>query len=226
MIMNNRNKRIAIAVGSAAAVVAIAIGVVFGTVGGSSANDAKGQAAITMTMDALWPEGYTTISNQTQKSDVIVYGEVVKIDPGRWNSPDGRDWTPKDEMTVKLIYTTFYVKPVEMMKGKPKWGDPIAFRVSGGTVPGDDLIRASDDFGSLEGLSVGDRVLVFGAELPGKYGDETSYTPDGYWLVAETYSAFLEHDDAFKALGGATSPSEKGSTLAQMKASIEAALSL
>jgi len=42
-------------------------------------------------------------------ADIVVYGKVTKIDPARWNSPDGKYWEPNDPsgMSVARIYRTY-----------------------------------------------------------------------------------------------------------------------
>jgi hypothetical protein len=95
-------------------------------------------------------------------ADIVVYGLVVKIDPGRWNSADGKYWQPNDPsgMSVAAIYRTYYVQPAEILKGTPKWATPVAFMVVGGT--------GNQTTGPV---SVGDTVLVIGTDYPALYGD-------------------------------------------------------
>jgi hypothetical protein len=58
-----------------------------------------------------------TIAAQAKTSDIVVVGKVVSVDPARWNSPDGKSWSPPEEEASPIVYTTFYVEPVEILRG-------------------------------------------------------------------------------------------------------------
>jgi hypothetical protein len=98
-----------------------------------------------------------------QKSaDIIVYGKVVKIDPSRWNSPDGKAREPDDPsgMSIPATYQTVYVQPTETLKGAPKWGAPVAFMVVNSGAVGDETGV----------VAVGNTVLVIGQDYMSKGG--------------------------------------------------------
>jgi hypothetical protein len=92
-------------------------------------------------------------------AELIVYGTVVKVDPARWNSVDGRPPAPDDN---PVIYTTFYVQPSEV-RGTPRFGTPVAMMV-----PYHDKL-----------LAEGDEVLVF-AEYGEVWGPGT-WKQDAYF---------------------------------------------
>ena len=87
---------------------------------------------------ACWDPDSLTVERQTQETDLIIVGEIVQIDPSAWNSPDGEQWQPPEEATLPIVYTTFYIKPTQVLKGEPQWGVPVAFRVTGPIAPPDD----------------------------------------------------------------------------------------
>ncbi len=93
-------------------------------------------------------------------ADIIVYGVVTDVLPGRWNSPDGTQWQgPNDASTASVIYRTFYVEPIEILKGQPAFGAPVAFMAEGGIK------------GEISGpVNTGDTVLVFARYEPNAYG--------------------------------------------------------
>ena len=86
-----------------------------------------------MTAAASWDPDYLTIEKQMELSGIVVAGTVVKIDAPRCNSPDGKEWSPPEDQTLPIVYTTFYVEPAQILKGTPEWGTPVAFRVTGNT---------------------------------------------------------------------------------------------
>ena len=139
---------------------------------------------------------YLTVERDTELSEIIVTGRVVRVDPAKWNGPHGRmagrfscaSWDP-------MVYATFYVQPEQVLKGTPKWGTPIAFRLSGaitgsGTTDAfiATLTTTEDDAGPATRLAVGDTVVVFGQVATGRYGGGV-YEPDGaYWLTMDDSS--------------------------------------
>ncbi len=77
--------------------------------------------------------GTFTLPAQVGFADIIVYGVVTDVLPGRWNSPDGTQWRgPNDASTASVIYRTFCVRPIEILKGQPAFEAPVAFMAEGG----------------------------------------------------------------------------------------------
>jgi len=102
-------------------------------------------------------------------SELIVYGAVVKLDPARFNSPDGKPWRSTTEEDMSMIFETFYVQPEEVLKGSPRFGTPVAFMLMGGT----EGIPSSR-------VKIGEKVLVFGHYNQGVLGN-VSWKSDAYW---------------------------------------------
>ncbi len=132
-----------------------------------------------------------TIERNTALAEIIVVGEVTRVDPARWNGSGGKkpgplscaSWDP-------MVYATFYVKPTEVLKGVPQWGTPVAFRLEGG-IPVDGTTNGlmatlptwEDGGGGVTLLSRGDTVVVFGQVAGDRYGGGV-YDPAGaYWLT-------------------------------------------
>ena len=152
-----------------------------------------------------WDPDALTIEKQVGYSAIIAVGTIVKIDESRWNSPDGEEWRPREEETLPIFYTTFYVEPTELLKGTPEWDTPIAFRVTGRTTEGD-----------LH-LSEGDKVVVFGASDQ-RYGTGGVYEPaDAYWLTMENNSAWVEEAGVYKNQGRTKDPAEAALSLQALK---------
>jgi hypothetical protein len=123
--------------------------------------------------------------NGQAHADIVVYGKVTKIDPGQWNSPDGKYWEPDLSETVGVIYRTYYVEPNEVLKGTPKWGTPVAFIIKGGT-----------EGETIGPVSVGDTVLVLGADYASKDKYQKAYwTKDAYFSLYGDTTVFVQHDD-------------------------------
>lgn len=121
-----------------------------------------------------------------EHAEIIVYGKVTKIDPGQWNSPDGKWWEPDDPsgMSMGIIYRTYYVEPTEVLKGTPKWGTPVAFIVEGGT-----------EGETIGPVWVGDTVLVLGADYAdtGVYG-KVYWKENAYFSMAGDTTVFVLRD--------------------------------
>jgi hypothetical protein len=107
-------------------------------------------------------------------AELIVYGKVVKVDPARWNTPDGRQPTHARQSADdnEVIYTTFYVQPTEM-RGTPRFGTPIAI-----------MVPYHDEL-----LAEGDEVLVF-AEYGEMWGPGT-WKADAYFSVEEVRGIYM-----------------------------------
>lgn len=121
---------------------------------------------------------------QARESDVVVWGTVVEVRPARWNSADGKEWNGT-EGDMPIVYTTFLVEPREVMKGKPAWGTPVAFRTLGG-VYGDGRVGTAD-LGVYADLSVGDEIIVMGVDHP-FYGG--TYEMPAYWSLVNATSVY------------------------------------
>ncbi len=133
---------------------------------------------------------FLTVVGQTEHSDLIVVGEVVQIDPARWNSPDGKRWIPEDTLVVPLIFRTFWVQPTEVLKGSPTASGPLPFFVHGG-IEGE----------ASAPVDVGETVLVFGREAP-KNTATDGYWPEGYQAVADENGIYQPDEDQFVRWGG------------------------
>ncbi len=162
---------------------------------------------ITQEIHSLIDPSYLPVSAQTKHSDVIVVGKVVKVDPARWNSPDGKDWIPADSMVMRVIFRTFWVQPTEVLKGKPTAGEPLPFFVRGGTEG-----EASAPVG------IGDTVLVFGREAS-RNPAQDGYWPEGYRVNIDEYSIFEPDGDHFT--NGSTDPLFGITTLDQVRRLVE-----
>ena len=116
-----------------------------------------------------------TIEDWTNASDLVVAGTVVKVDPPRWNSDDGKPWKPRGEDDpMAVVYQTFYVQPEETLKGAPQWGTPVAFRAVWWNSP------------SGGGpLSVGDLAVAFGQPDPEPQGGGVDQPEDADRLISE-----------------------------------------
>jgi hypothetical protein len=156
-------------------------------------------------MNATWDENYLTVERQTQESDLIVVGKIVQIDAGKWNSPDGKQWQPPEEQTLPIVYTTFYVEPTRVLKGEPRWGGPVAFRMTGVIESSNKGVESSS--GNLT-LGVGDTVVVFGV-IEDRYGPGGVYEPaDAYWVTMGENSIWAEKSGKVVNGGHTKDPAE------------------
>ncbi len=132
--------------------------------------------------------GTFTLPAQVGFADIIVYGVVTDVLPGRWNSPDGTQWQgPNDASTASVIYRTFYVEPIEILKGQPAFGAPVAFMAEGGIK------------GEISGpVNTGDTVLVFARYEPNAYGG--TWLTDAYRSTHGEWSIFKETDSVLTNL--------------------------
>ena len=134
-------------------------------------------------------------------AELIVYGTVVKVDPARWNTPDGRQPThgPDDN---PVIHTTFYVQPTEI-KGTPRFGTPIAI-----------MVPYHDEL-----LAEGDEVLVF-AEYGEMWGPGT-WKQDAYFSVEEVRGIYMKvgeqylNIDSGRPLASAETSDQEGTAQAE-----------
>ncbi len=139
---------------------------------------------LTQQTEFLYDKDAGNVSTQTAHSDIVVVGKVVKIDPARWNSPDGKYWIPPDPV-VPWLFRTFWVEPTEVLKGSPTDSGPIPFFLVDGVE------------GVADGpVDVGETVLVFG------YESEQNTATDGYWPIGYKpnvgeYSIYKPDGDRF-----------------------------
>jgi hypothetical protein len=79
-----------------------------------------------------------TIERLNSMADSIVIGEVTKIQPSRWNTPDGKK-PISIRNTSHIIYTDVLIRVEKYLKN-PLITDRIIIRVLGGTVGEESLI--------------------------------------------------------------------------------------
>ncbi len=174
--------------------------------------------AVSFHAEASWDPSYLTIERELQESDLVVVGRVAKIDAGRWNSPDGNYWQPPEEQTLPVVYTTFYVDSTDFLKGEPKWGNPVAFRLTGGTVGANHEVSAGP---SDVDLTVGETVIVFG-NIEDRYGPGGAYKPEkAYWVTMEENSIWVLRGDQFVNQGHTKDPAERSLALGDFKLAIQ-----
>ncbi len=137
------------------------------------------------TVSDLAHRGYAAIEWKSPWSpdwdaELIVYGTVVKVDPARWNTPDGRRPThrPRSADDNPVIYTTFYVEPTQTI-GLPRFGTPVAI-----------MVPFHEEL-----LAVDDEVLVF-AEYGDVWGPGT-WKQDAYFSRQEVRGIYLKVGDEY-----------------------------
>ncbi len=146
------------------------------------------------TANALVDPSLLTLESQTKGAEIIVVGTIVQIDTPKWNSADGKQpTTSKETDPMPVVYSTFYVKPTEVLKGEAKWGSPIAFR-SLGTISDQGAQSESEPHMRLK---VGQGVVVFGEQALNRYGGGVYAPADAYWLYAGAYSVWSDDDGEF-----------------------------
>jgi hypothetical protein len=64
-----------------------------------------------------------TIERQTARSDIIVVGNVVRVDKARWNGSGGKKPGQLSCLpdVMPIVYSTFYVEPSQVLKGVQRW---------------------------------------------------------------------------------------------------------
>lgn len=172
--------------------------------------------------EAAYDPEALTLKNLVKQSDIVVVGKIVKVDPARWNNAANTEWTPTQGTdNLPLVYTTFYVEPEQILKGTPKWGEPIAFRTVGGTATGMDTPVDRVETGNLS-LRVGDRIFLLGTSKQ-FYGSEPVYQPaDAYWLTLDENGVWALQDDEFVNQGFTKNANEKKMKLKDIVAAIQA----
>lgn len=193
--------------------------------GSTAASTGKAQTTSRPTQfrqDAAYDPEALTLKNLVKQSDIVVVGEIVKVDPARWNNATNTEWTPTQGTdNLPLVYTTFYVEPEQILEGTPKWGEPIAFRTVGGTVTGTDTPADRVETGNLS-LGVGDRVFLLGTSKQ-FYGSEPVYQPaDAYWLTLDENGVWRLQDDQFVNQGFTKNANENKMRLKDIVAAIQA----
>jgi hypothetical protein len=119
-----------------------------------------------------------TIERQTARSDIIVVGNVVRVDKARWNGSGGKKPGQLSCLpdVMPIVYSTFYVEPSQVLKGVQRWGAPIAFRttavLTGSNTPAGFVatLPSIEDTPSGMEVAVGDRVVAFGEADATRYG--------------------------------------------------------
>ena len=159
-----------------------------------------------------WDLPHMTIADWTADSDLIVAGTVVKVDEPRWNSADGKRWSPHEDDSEALVYQTFYVQVETPFKGNPRWGTPVAFRAWWNSPTG------------LGPIAIGDMVVAFGSSAPGRYGNAGVFQPaDAYWLTSEGNSLWIKRGQDYENQGIVKDQSERSLTLDELEARIREA---
>jgi hypothetical protein len=167
---------------------------------------------VSTTVVLEWDPDALTIEHQVEDSDIVVVGEIVKVDTPRWNSPDGKAWRPPEDQATAVFYTTFYIEPARLLKGTQKWGTPVAFRVMRGIAGGDVQ------------LSVGDEVVAFGAS-DGRWGPGGVYQPAGaYWLTNENNSIWIAEAGLYRNQGYTKDPAEAALSLEALEDRVASSL--
>ena len=154
-----------------------------------------------------WDLPHMTIADWTKDSALIVVGTVVKVDEPRWNSADGKRWTPHgwDDDSEALVYQTFYVQVEESLKGAPQWEEPVAFRAWWNTSSG------------AGPVDVGDMVVAFGQLSAGRFGMKGVFQPaEAYWLTAEGNSLWIRQGRAYENQGIVKDQAERLLTLDEL----------
>ncbi|MCL5736640.1 MAG: hypothetical protein M1274_13850 [Actinobacteria bacterium] len=177
-----------------------------------------------VTNEATYLGDVVRVENQARKAEIIIRGVVERVDASRWNSPDGNKWTPDESVAMPVPYTTFWVKPLEIIKGTPKWASPVAFRYAGGAFgPERDEVLAADVPG-LPDLKVGDEVIAFGLDEV-RYGKGATYTPPAYWLLSDMLSLFSPKNGGpegeFSSAAGVQDPGIGVTSVAQLRAMVD-----
>lgn len=114
---------------------------------------------LTGVMGGIWSNSSSNISFLADHSESIVTGQVIKILPSRWNTPDGR--RPKEFIdkkptsNEKNIYTDIIVKIDKEIRGKDTPAE-VTVRILGGQVGEDTMI--TEDEAEFE---LGENVLLF-----------------------------------------------------------------
>ncbi|MBN1320264.1 MAG: hypothetical protein JXA87_05400 [Thermoleophilia bacterium] len=163
-------------------------------------------------IDISYDPAYLAIAAQAGASDIVVAGTVLREDPTRWNSADG-----KRSGEGALAYTTFYVEPVGMLQGTPAWGTPIAIRAIGGALEDGDSFRLN---GETAPMKVGDEVILFGTAAA-RWGEQAVYQPaEAYWLTADANSVWVKQGDRYVAQGYAETEDDGSLTLEELKAKL------
>lgn len=127
--------------------------------------------------------------SMVKATDVVVMGEVIDGPRSRWNSSDGKQWTPRGAEEGPQFYTTWLIRVEESLKGPYEVGDTAAVHFYGGDVEFNGKLAhfTGDDY--PEGLATGDRVIAFGTSRTRVGG---VIDPPGYWLFAGGYGVFRE----------------------------------
>lgn len=158
---------------------------------------------------------YLEIAAQAGNSDIVITGKVVRQDPSRWNTADG-----KRAGEESLAYTTYHLEPTEVLQGELAWGTPVAIRAIGGTLPDGHSFRVN---GASNPMKVDDEVIVFGTTRA-RWGSEAVYVPaEAYWLTAEANSVWIKEADSYLAQGYVETEADRSLTLEEFKAELAAA---
>jgi hypothetical protein len=186
--------------------------VAFGCSSQPNPDSPGGQVTPRVTAAISWDPDFLTIERQVEISDVIVVGTIIKVDDTRWNSPDGKEWSPPEEESLPIVYETFYLEPTTVLKGTPRWGTPIAFRMT---------------YNSLDGVasfSAGENVVAFGSAGQ-RYGPGGVYQPaDAYWLTLENNSLWLEQAGVYRNQGHTKDPAEATMSLEALEGIVAGSL--
>jgi len=186
----------------------------------TSATETTTTTEVPRSIDEQW-ERFAAVSNLAQhygwaaidykapqspdwNAELITYGAVVKVDPARWNTPDGRQPAHARQSADDnpVIYTTFYVQPTEI-RGTPRFGTPIAI-----------MVPYHDEL-----LAEGDEVLVF-AEYGEMWGPGT-WKQDAYFSVEEVRGIYMKvgeqylNIDSGQPLASAETSDQEGTARAE-----------
>lgn len=103
----------------------------------------KGRDPITITASTSIEE--VSLDGLIAEADLIAIGEVEKLYPGRWNTPNGKlpiDITAKTITTKNIIYTDLNFLISQVVKGKNE--NSVRLRTFGGQVDQDTMIVSSE----------------------------------------------------------------------------------
>lgn len=175
-----------------------------------SAPAGTASATVSQEVNSFYAPDALNVDTQVRHSDIVLVGKVVRVDPARWNSPDGKSWTPTDPLVAPLLFRTFYVEPTEVLKGTSAYGTPVPFMVLGGTE------------GERGGpVNVGDVVLVFGRDRSTDTAKD-GHWPKGYRANVDEFSIYAQDGDVFANEVGQADPKVGKTTLDQVRGLVTA----